>query len=219
MEMLRRWRTLGLIAVGYMAGGAGYVWLPGGPAYLSDPAFVSRPSIRVLLALLLPTTAAAIYGAVRVVWRRDPVRDPDEAFESGYEPFLFAVAAFILALHLMVLGVLTGAIPQSREALSRAVIVLVGLLLVSIANLLPRTRPNLAIGFRTRWTLENRHLWMAIHRTAGYFGVVLGLMMAMSGALLPKAAMQAVIGWGTFAGVVMFALFICKHAAASQASR
>jgi hypothetical protein len=219
METLRRWRTLGLIALGYIAGGAGYVWLPGGPAALSDPDFVSRPFIRMLLALLLPTTAAAIYASVRVVWRRDPVRDPDEAFESAYEPIVFVVAAFILVLHVMVLGVLTGTIPQSREALSRAVIVLVGLLLAAVANLLPRTRPNLAIGFRTRWTLENRRLWMEIHRTAGYFGVILGLVMATAGALLPKAAMQAVIGWGMLAGVVMFALFVCKHAAASQAPR
>jgi uncharacterized iron-regulated membrane protein len=99
------------------------------------------------------------------------------------------------------------------------VIVLVGLLLAAVANLLPRTRPNLAIGFRTRSTLGNRRLWMDVHRTAGYVGVGLGLMMAMSGALLSKAAMQAVIGWGMLAGVVMFALFVCKHAAASQAPR
>ena len=118
MESLRRWRTLSLIAVGYAAGGVGYVWLPEGPAYLSEPAFWSKPSIRMLVTFLLPTTAAAIYASLRIVWRRDPVRDPEEAFESACEPILFAVGAFILAMHVMVLGVVTGAIPQSVTVLS-----------------------------------------------------------------------------------------------------
>jgi len=217
MESLRRWRTLSLIALGYVAGGAGYVLMPQGPAYLSEPAFWSRPSIRLLLAFLLPTTAAAIYASIRIVWRRDPVRDPDEAFESACEPILFAVGAFILAMHVMVLGVLTGAIPQSRTGLSRATIVLFGLVLASVANLLPRTRPNLAIGFRTRWTLENRHLWMHVHRLSGYLGVCLGVLIAVSGALLPKAAMQVVIGWGALGTLVTFIFVIYRQKASSQA--
>jgi hypothetical protein len=217
MESLRRWRTLSLIAVGYAASGVGYVWLPEGPAYLSEPAFWSKPSIRMLVTFLLPTTAAAIYASLRIVWRRDSVRDPDEAFESACEPILFAVGAFILAMHVMVLGVVTGAIPQSVTVLSRTTLVLFGLLLASVGNLLPRTRPNLAIGFRTRWTLENRHLWMHVHRLSGYLAVSLGLLIAVSGALLPKAAMQTVIGWGALGTLVAFAVVIYRQKAGSQA--
>lgn len=51
---------------------------------------------------------------------------------------------------------------------------LLGLPLIGIGNLLPRTRPNLAIGIPATGTLADRELWTRIHRTAGYLVVALG---------------------------------------------
>ena len=184
MTGLANRRFLIVVAAAYVTSIAAYPNLPG-PA----PG-VPRP----LIAFLLPTTAALIYLLVRRVWERDLVRDRDETFEPSYEAILFAVVLFIVAIHLLVLAALTGAFPTQRVWLVRAMIVLVGLLVVRIGNLLPRTRPNLALGIRTPRTLTNRSLWMQTHRIAGYVAVALGLLFIVSGAFLSQQAIESVIG-------------------------
>jgi immunity protein, SdpI family len=173
-------RFLIVVATGYIAGIAAYSKLP----------LFHRPWI----AFLLPTTAAAIYALVRRVWERDLIRDRDETFESSCEAILFAVVLFVIAIHLMVLAALAGALPAQRTWLVRATIVLVGLLMARVGNLLPRTRPNLALGIRTPRTLANRGLWMQTHRVAGYVAVALGGLFVVAGAFLSKQAIESVIG-------------------------
>jgi len=63
--------------------------------------------------------------------------------------------------------------------------VLLGAFLIGIGNLLPRTRPNLAIGIRTSRTLSDRDLWMRTHRIAGYLVVALGLVILVAGIAVP----------------------------------
>jgi len=50
----------------------------------------------------------------------------------------------------------------------RSVVALLGAFLISAGNLLPRVRPNLAIGIRTRRMLSDARLWARMHRVAGY---------------------------------------------------
>ena len=102
-------RFLIIVAAGYLASIVAYPYLPG-PA----PG-VARP----LIAFLLPTTAALIYGLLRRVWDRDLVRDRDETFAPSYEAIVFAVVLFVIAIHLMVLAVLTGALAAQRVWLVR----------------------------------------------------------------------------------------------------
>jgi immunity protein, SdpI family len=177
-------RFLIVVAAAYVTSIAAYPNLPG-PA----PG-VARP----LIAFLLPTTAALTYLLVRRVWERDLIRDRDETFEPSYEAIVFAVVLFIVAIHLLVLAALTGALPTQRVWLMRATIVLVGLLVARVGNLLPRTRPNLALGIRTPRTLANRGLWMQTHRIAGYVAVALGMVFIVSGVFLSKRAIESVMG-------------------------
>jgi hypothetical protein len=186
-------RFLVVVAAAYVAGIAAYPYLPG-PA----PG-VARP----LIAFLLPTTGALTYLLVRRVWERDPFRDRDEAFAPSYEAIVFAIVLFIVAIHLLVLAALTGALPVPRAWLMRATIVLVGLLVVRIGNLLPRTRPNLALGIRTPRTITDRRFWMQIHRIAGYVAVCLGVLFVVSGAFLSKQAMESVMGPAVLSAAVL----------------
>ena len=186
-------RVLVVVAAAYVASIAAYPMLPG-PA----PG-VARP----LIAFLLPTTAALTYLLVRRVWERDLIRDRDETFEPSYEAIVFAVVLFIIGVHLLVLAALTGALPAQRVWLMRATIVLVGLLVVRIGNLLPRTRPNLALGIRTPRTLVNRQLWMQTHRIAGYVAVCLGALFIVSGAFLSKPTIQFVLGPAVLCAAVL----------------
>jgi uncharacterized membrane protein len=192
-KLRARRRFLIVVAAAYVAGIAAYPNLPG-PA----------PGVlRPLIAFLLPTTAALTYLLVRRVWERDLVRDRDETFEPSYEAIVFAVVLFIIAIHVLVLAALTGALPAQRVWLMRATIVLVGLLVVRIGNLLPRTRPNLALGIRTPRTLVNRRLWMQTHRIAGYVAVCLGALFIVSGAFLSKQAIQSVLGPAVLSAAVL----------------
>jgi hypothetical protein len=168
--------------------GAGEI--SGAAAYAALPSF-SRPFI----AFLLPTTAAVIYALARRVWARDPIRDGDEPFEGGYDAIFFSVVVFIVSLHLMVLAALTGAVPAQRVWLLRGTLVLIGLVMVRIGNLLPRTRPNLAFGIRTWRTLSDRRMWMRLHRTAGYVTVALGALIIVAGLFLSRPLLNNVLAF------------------------
>jgi uncharacterized membrane protein len=170
-----------VVGTGFVASAVAYPNLPG-PYQLS-------------IALTLPTTAALIYGLLRVVWARDSVRDGDDTFVPTYDAILFAVGAFIIAVHLMVVAALTGVVPAQRAWFLRATIVLLGVVVVRVGNLLPRTRPNLAFGIRTSRTLANRGLWMQTHRMAGYVAVALGTTFVVSGAFLSRPMIELVIGF------------------------
>jgi uncharacterized membrane protein len=178
-----------VIAIGYLASLAAYSALP----------LFTRPFI----AFLLPTTAAVIYALVRRVWARDPIRDDDQRFEDGYDAIFFAVILFIVTLHLMMIAALTGLVPPNRVLLLRTTLVLVGLVMVRIGNLLPRTRPNLVIGIRTWRTLGDRRMWMSLHRTAGYVVVLLGAIVSASGAFLSRPQMAGVLNTSVLAAMVV----------------
>lgn len=198
--MTARYRYSFVVATGFVASAVAYRSLPG-PYQLS-------------IALTLPTTAALIYALLRVVWARDPIRDGDDTFEPTYHAILFAVGAFIIAVHLMVVAALTDVLPAQRAWFLRATIVLLGVMVVRIGNLLPRTRPNLAFGIRTSRTLANRGLWMQTHRMAGYVAVGLGAAFVVSGAFLSRATMELVIGLavpGAVALVVVSHYKYCAH--------
>jgi immunity protein, SdpI family len=207
MTRLSQWRYRVVIGIGYVASLAGYSRLPTTHYELGAYSFVAMP----LIAGLLPTSAAVMAASVRAIWRGDPIRDPDGEFEPTYDAILFAVVAFVISIHLLVVGTLTGTLPPGTW-LARGTIVLFGLVVVRIGNLLPRTRPNLALGIRTPRTLADRRVWMQTHRTAGYLSVMLGTVIVIAGASLSKDAMPPVIGPATLAAAGLLIVFHYKHA-------
>jgi uncharacterized membrane protein len=190
-------RSIAVLATGYLVGLVAYPNLPG--PFLDQARFA-----RILVAFTLPTTALVIYALFRSLWRHDRVRSGNGAFEFTYHAIVLRVLLFVLALHALVMTELTGALsaagldtPPGRalSALSagRAVVVLFGVVLVAIGNLLPRTRPNVAVGVRTQRTLSNPQLWQQVHRAGGYAMVGLGIVIAATGLVLTHKTMGAVV--------------------------
>jgi hypothetical protein len=64
---------------------------------------------------------------------------------------------------------------------------------MAIGDLLPRLKPNIAIGFRTAAMFENRGVWIRTHRFAGYASVSLGAVIVVAGLVLPRTTGEAVI--------------------------
>jgi uncharacterized membrane protein len=156
-----------VIAAGFAAGAVAYPRLPG--------------DYRGMTAFLLPTMAAITYGIVRSILSRDRDRQRDPIVARTYDAIAFWILLFVVALHAVVLDGLM----HARALPARLTPVLLGLALMMVGNLLPRTRPNLAFGIRSARALDDRGVWMTLNRRAGYVAVVLGFVIALAGALLP----------------------------------
>lgn len=202
-------RAIAVLVMGYLVGLMAYAKLPG-------PFLELRLSARILVAFTLPTTALVIYALFRSLWMHDRVRSGNGAFESTYHAIVLRALLFVFALHALVMIELTGAMDAVGLRLSagRAVVVLLGVVLVAIGNLLPRTRPNVAVGVRTTRTLANTQVWQQVHRAGGYATVGLGIVIAVTGLVLTHETLGAVISAAAFfAAMIVFASYR-KHARA-----
>jgi uncharacterized membrane protein len=196
-------RSIAVLVIGYLVGLIAYPRLPG-------PFLDQRLSARILVAFTLPTAALVIYTLFRSLWMHDRVRSGNGAFESTYHAIVLRVLLFVLALQVLVTIELTAAMGAAGLRLSagRAVVVLLGVVLVAIGNLLPRTRPNVAVGVRTTRTLANTQLWQQVHRAGGYATVGLGIVVAAAGLVLTHEVLGAVISAAAlFAAMVVFASY------------
>ena len=180
--MSMRWPPLALTsagcALGLIALGVG---LPG----QMPPSFTLPGQLTVWLgapmaAFLLPTAAFV----TDVVLRRLAIRRAlDDSPASGvlpiYDAIMWRLMLFVAGVHATVLAGLLGML-HGRGWAAQIVPVMLGSTMIGIGNLLPRIRPNLAIGVRTRGTLSNRGLWARTHRTAGYITVACGVVIVVA---------------------------------------
>ena len=180
--------SIAVVSVGYIIGVIAYPVLPG--TFL-----VEQPSARALVAFTLPTTALALYAVFHSLWAHDRVRTGNGAFESTYQAIVLRTLLFVVALHALVMTELTGVTDRIGLQLhaGRTVVVLLGIALIAIGNLLPRTRPNIALGIRTGRTLTNADLWQQVHRVGGYATVALGAAVAIAGLIATHQVIAGVI--------------------------
>jgi uncharacterized membrane protein len=84
---------------------------------------------------------------------------------------------------------------------------------MAIGNLLPRVRPNVAIGIRTSRTLRDRDAWLRANRTAGYVAVALGFAIVTAALLVPPGPrLAAVVGGSGIIAVVMLVAWTWRDA-------
>jgi immunity protein, SdpI family len=199
-------RAIAVLLVGYLVGFIAFPYLRG--TFLEE-----RLSARIMVAFTLPTTALVIYGLFRSLWKHDRVRTGNGAFEVTYHAIVLRVLLFVLVLHTLVMIVLTGAIDADgmRSSASRAVVVLLGVVLIMIGNLLPRTRPNIAVGVRTTRTLTNAQVWQQVHRVGGYATVGLGIVIALTGLVLAHESVGPVISAAALFAAVTVLVSYRKH--------
>ncbi len=202
-----QWRIWALIAVGYGIGIAGAVRLAGTLTLLET----------ALIAVLLPSTAAVIYVSATLILAKDRSSAGNGDLATTYTRILFGVIVFVVALHASIVAALAGPLAQS-SGLARVPIVMFGLVAIYVGNLLPRTRPNLAFGIRTRRTLADRDVWIKTHRVAGYFAVALGVVFVAGGLFLSKQRVEMVLGPASIAAAFLLA---AEHlrAGTTQANR
>jgi uncharacterized membrane protein len=86
--------------------------------------------------------------------------------------------------------------------------------LVAIGNLLPRTRPNVAVGLRTKRTLTNAQLWAQVHRVGGYATVGLGIVIGVTGLMLTHEVLGGVVGGAAVLAATVVVVSYRKYARA-----
>jgi uncharacterized membrane protein len=192
---LYRWHNWVLIAVGCAAGIVG----------ITRVSAHVPPVQALLIALLLPFCAAVIYVSTAIILAKDPMNPSDPALVKTYDRILSGVILFIIALQVLAVAALAGFLAPNPW-IPRAPIILFGLLAIWVGNLLPRTRPNLALGIRTRRTLWDRQAWIRTHRIAGYLAVVLGCLYVVSGMFFSKHHLEAIVGPLSIAAACLLAV-------------
>lgn len=198
-------RHLLIIAVGYTSGLVAFPWLPG-PYLDPEQSLFARAVIaffpRAVIAFLVPTAALVTCFAVDILSRRVGSGEPQAMSARAVRAIVFCTALFMVALHGLILLSLVG-FPIARFSPHRLVVVLTGLLLVGIGNVLPRLRPNLVFGIRTRRLLENRLAWERVHRVAGYFLVALGVITVGAGLTLSKSQIPLLLSAAVVVGTTV----------------
>jgi uncharacterized membrane protein len=182
-----------VIAAGYTLGAALYDRLP---EQIPPSWTVAGRDIlpgRAMVAFLLPTAAAVTYFLLRGLCERHPVDAESSPHAlATYDAVMLRFISFLMGVHAIVLAGLLGLL-RGRGWAAQIVPVLLGLVMIGIGNLLPRTRPNLAIGIRTSRTLSDRTMWMHTHRIAGYAVVGLGGVVLVAVIALPPPLGPAMI--------------------------
>lgn len=179
--------TQSVVIAGYVLGAFALYW--GLPEQV--PPSWTVPGRRTLwlgapmVAFLLPTAVAATDLLLRGLCVRHPIDEPSSvAVLAIYDAIMLRFGIFVMGIHgavlLAMLGLLSG-----REWAAQIVPLMLGVMMISIGNLLPRTRPNLAIGIRTHRTLSDRALWVRTHRSAGYLVVACGGVIVLSAIAVP----------------------------------
>ena len=138
------------------------------------------------VAFLLPTAGLVIDWLLRPL----SVDSTAEATEQQaglaiYDGLVARVTMLVVGVHVVVLAAIAGLL-SGRGWAAQLVPVMLGLAMISIGNLLPKTRPNLALGIRTRRTLADRACWSRTHRLAGYVLVICGLAIIVATLAVPS---------------------------------
>ena len=139
---------------------------------------------------------AEILGAI------GPDRDGDRESEAVHRAIAARVALFIMALQVLLMLNLSG-VEWIRSWGPRLVVVLFGSLFIGIGNVLPRTRPNLALGIRTSRTLSDRPFWIRLHRTCGYLSVAFGAVIVVAGLSFSGPVIGPVVGAAALGSVAV----------------
>ncbi len=182
-------------------------------------AYHAQPIVQqILIVFLLPTTASVIYLVVRSLQRRQLLVADAMTPDPAVQAIVFWILLFLIGVHVMVLTVLVG-VRAVQPWASRAVVMLGGLTVVAIGNLLPRTRPNTAVGIRTSRTLADRRMWMLLHRVAGYICVAVGIVTLVTTAFLSGPTVAALSGGACLAGAGIMCVYYQKLARVAPPSR
>ena len=189
-----------IVALGYVAAGA-YARLPTGtllPVHWSatgEPDGMADAAVALAMPVLVCTLVS---GLVFAIPKLEPLQDGLDRSASLLRTIWASLLALMALMEFFVAAPAFGlSLPASLP------IVGVGLLLITIGNALPKSRPGFFIGIRTPWSLIDDDNWVATHRLGSKTMIAAGAMIVLS-AVLPLAPVaRMVVFWAAIATAVI----------------
>jgi uncharacterized membrane protein len=222
---VRKWIPAVLIAASYLFSAWAY---PGLPERVSPrwetlfpgiPAGDAEAMPRLAAAFLIPTLALVIWLVLRgkrilpgwLVSERTGA-GAVERFGPTFNLIVILVVGFVVLLHVVTLGTAIGWPGWTSQAFTGAI----GVGLIVLGNVMPRTRPNWVAGLRTRETLSDPDLWRRTHRYFGALLMVTGfVVIVVSLIATPYALLSAGAGF-LLSGLLAWALGRRRSASAAE---
>ena len=171
------------------------------PVHWNIAGEVDRYGGRLEAGLLVPGIMLLVWGLMRFLPRFDPRRAYYAAMADAYDLVVTLILGTMLAVHAVVLGNSVG----YRIPMDPVIPLIVGAAFIGLGLVLPRSRPNRWMGFRTPWTLSNDRVWERTHRMAGPTMVFAGVgfvVMAFVRDAWTRIAIIVVIGASVFIPLV-----------------
>lgn len=168
-----QWISLGLCLLALLVSAALYERLPEQVAtHFNLAGEADRWSDPLTAALVTPASMAALWLVLWGLPKISPQGWRVEPFENVWNRCQLAILAFMLALHV---GLLGHAMGWWGADMGRLVMIGVGLLFMTLGNYLGKTTRNFFLGIRTPWTLASDEVWRRTHRLGGWLMVIGGL--------------------------------------------
>jgi hypothetical protein len=157
-------------------------------------AVAMMPLIAALIWVLLEIGRSRVgLNLARRLFSDSPASMSDPAtidrFSRTYDTISLSVVVLILGVHAGMVAAMLG----HATLAPRIINVVMGISLVVAGNVMPRVRPNLVAGVRTRGTLTDPEMWRATHRLLGLAFVMAGAITVLVGLVAPEFGLTTAI--------------------------
>jgi uncharacterized membrane protein len=165
--------SLALIGVGFILGGIYYSDLPDPmPTHYGIDGAADRFTALPYGAFIVPLVGLVTWGLMKLLPRISPREFSMSRFMGAYEAVVVSVMGFLALVQFILLR--TAIDPSFNQMLWIQLIV--GAILLVVANYMTKTRPNFFFGIRTPWTLANEEVWYRTHRQGAWWLAGMGIL-------------------------------------------
>lgn len=196
----------GLIMMSFAIGGFYYNELPDPmPTHFGLDGQPDRFTPLPWGAFLLPMVSIGVFLFMKLLPAISPKEFSMDRFVGAYEKVLVAVVGMLVLVQFIVMQSATG----TEFDLLPWVSVLVGVLLLVVANYMTKTEPNFFFGIRTPWTIANDEVWFRTHRHGAYLFALAGVVMILGspfslGFYVSIGLIVAIVVWLTVYSYILY---------------
>ena len=208
--LTHKWLGPGLIALMLVFSALVYSDLPEQvPTKFDLDGEVVSTTAREIAALIMPVVSAGILGLFVLIPKIDPRAESYEQFGRTFARLKNIIIAMLFGIHVLLLTRY-----DDPDSITRMILLAASIMMLGLANELPRIRPTWFVGVRTPWTLSSDSVWRETHRVGGQalFVVSLANIVAIlvlsppAGVIFFTATIIAVFG-----GIVVYSYMLWRR--------
>lgn len=148
-----------------------------------QPNAYSNRSFLWVTTSILAGISIFVYLLIRFLPRIDPKK------KAKYSATVFNKIAVAIVLLMSLIGCYSIYAAKAGSFQLRGFLpVILGIFFAFMGNLMHSIKPNYFVGIRTPWTLENEETWRKTHQLGGKLWFVGGILIAITGFLVPPRA-------------------------------